>query len=129
METPVEEGGYPLSPVADRPPCTGYEGWPCEGQDATGEPLTYPGFAFPGIVHDEEAAFPNTGDVGLVVLDTALETATGFASLAVAGSLDVFATQRAGRMRRSPSSATGFSGHVRQAISRSGYGSKRLRDW
>ena len=58
VETPVEEGGYPLSPVADRPPCTGYEGWPCEGQDATGEPLTYPGFAFPGIVPDEEAAFP-----------------------------------------------------------------------
>jgi hypothetical protein len=97
VETPVEDGGYPLSPVEDRPPCAGYEGWPCEGEDATGEPLTYPGFAFPGIVPDEEAAFPSTGDVGLVVLDTPLDPDAEFASLAVAGSLDVFATQRGRR--------------------------------
>ena len=43
VETPVDEGGYPLSPVEDRPPCDGYLGFPCMGEDATGEPLTYPG--------------------------------------------------------------------------------------
>ena len=94
VETPVDEGGYPLDPVEDRPPCAGFVGWPCEGEDATGEPLTYPGFGFPGIVPPEDASFPNTGDVGLVILDTPLETDTGYASLAVAGSLDVLATQR-----------------------------------
>jgi hypothetical protein len=94
VETAVDQGGYPLSPVEDRPPCTGYVGWPCTGEDSTGEPLTYPGFAFPGIVPDEDAAFPNTGDVGLVILDTAITPESGFASLAEAGALDVFATQR-----------------------------------
>jgi hypothetical protein len=94
VETPVEEGGYPLDPVEDRPPCAGYIGWPCTGEDATGEPLTYPGFAFPEIVPDEEASFPNTGDVGLVILDTPINPETGFASLAEAGALDVFATAR-----------------------------------
>jgi Trypsin len=94
VETPVDEGGYPLDPVEDRPPCAGYIGWPCTGEDATGEPLTYPGFAFPGIVPDEEASFPNTGDVGLVILDTPIYPETGFASLAEAGALDVFATER-----------------------------------
>lgn len=99
VETPVDEGGYPLSPVEERPPCDGYLGFPCMGEDATGEPLTYPGFAFPGIVPDEEAAFPNTGDVGLVILDTAIVPEnTDYASLAEAGALDVFATQR-GRNR------------------------------
>jgi hypothetical protein len=94
VETAVEDGGYPLSPVEDRPPCEGYEGWPCEGEDATGEPITYPGFGFPGIVPPEDASFPNTGDVGLVILDTAITPDTGFASLAEAGALDVFATRR-----------------------------------
>ena len=94
VETPVDEGGYPLSPVEDRPPCAGYIGWPCTGEDATGEPLTYPGFGFPGIVPDEEASFPNTGDVGLVILDTPIDPETGYASLAEAGALDVFATER-----------------------------------
>jgi Trypsin len=94
VETPVDEGGYPLDPVEDRPPCTGYIGWPCTGEDATGEPLTYPGFGFPGIVPDEEASFPNTGDVGLVILDTPIDPESGFASLAEAGALDVFATER-----------------------------------
>ena len=94
VETPVDEGGYPLDPVEDRPPCAGYIGWPCTGEDATGEPLTYPGFGFPGIVPDEEASFPNTGDVGLVILDTPIYPETGFASLAEAGALDVFATER-----------------------------------
>ena len=94
VETPVDEGGYPLDPVEDRPPCAGYIGWPCTGEDATGEPLTYPGFGFPGIVPDEEASFPNTGDVGLVILDTPIDPETGFASLAEAGALDVFATER-----------------------------------
>ena len=94
VETPVDEGGYPLDPVEDRPPCAGYIGWPCTGEDATGEPLTYPGFGFPGIVPDEEASFPNTGDVGLVILDTPIDPESGFASLAEAGALDVFATER-----------------------------------
>ena len=94
VETPVDEGGYPLSPVEDRPPCAGYIGWPCTDEDATGEPLTYPGFGFPGIVPDEEASFPNTGDVGLVILDTPIDPETGYASLAESGALDVFATER-----------------------------------
>jgi hypothetical protein len=94
VETPVDEGGYPLDPIEDRPPCEGYVGWPCTGEDATGEPLTYPGFGFPGIVPDEDASFPNTGDVGLVILDTPIYPDSGFASLAAAGALDVFATQR-----------------------------------
>jgi len=94
VETPVDAGGYPLSPVEDRPPCAGYVGWPCTGEDATGEPLTYPGFGFPGIVPDEEASFPNTGDVGLVILDTPIYPESGFAALAEEGALDVFATQR-----------------------------------
>jgi hypothetical protein len=94
VETPVDQGGYPLTPVEDRPPCAGFVGWPCEGEDSTGEPLTYPGFGFPGIVPPDDASFPNTGDVGLVVLDTAITPDTGFASLAEAGALDVLATQR-----------------------------------
>jgi hypothetical protein len=94
VETPVSEGGYPLTPVEDRPPCEGFVGWPCTGEDATGEPLTYPGFAFPGIVPPEEASFPNTGDVGLVILDAPLSPESGFAQLAAAGSLDALATRR-----------------------------------
>jgi Trypsin len=95
VETPVDEGGYPLSPVEDRPPCEGYLGWPCTGEDATGEPLTYPGFGFPGIVPPEDASFPNTGDVGLVILDTPIvPEVSGFASLAEADALDVFETLR-----------------------------------
>jgi hypothetical protein len=94
VETPVDEGGYPLSPVEDRPSCAGYVGWPCTGEDATGEPLTYPGFGFPGIVPDEDASFPNTGDVGLVILDTPIYPDSGFAALAEEGALDVFASQR-----------------------------------
>jgi hypothetical protein len=100
VETPLDEGGYPLSPVEDRPPCIGYVGWPCTGEDAIGEPLTYPGFAFPGIVPPEDASFPNTGDVGLVILETAITPESGFASLAEAGALDGFATQR-GRQKTS----------------------------
>jgi hypothetical protein len=47
---------------------------------------TYPGF-------DDFRNFPNTGDVGIVVLDEAVTT-LGFAQLATAGSLDVLATSR-----------------------------------
>jgi hypothetical protein len=94
VETPVDQGGYPLSPIEERPPCAGYVGWPCTGEDATGEPLTYPGFGFPGIVPAEDASFPNTGDVGLVALDTPIYPASGFASLAEEGALDLFATRR-----------------------------------
>jgi len=94
VETPVNEGGYPLSPIEERPPCAGYVGWPCTGEDASGDPLTYPGFGFPGIVPPEDASFPNTGDVGLVVLDTPIYPDSGFASLAEEGALDAFATRR-----------------------------------
>jgi len=94
VETPVNEGGYPLSPIEERPPCAGYVGWPCTGEDASGDPLTYPGFGFPGIVPPEDASFPNTGDVGLVVLDTPIYPDSGFASLADEGALDAFATRR-----------------------------------
>jgi hypothetical protein len=94
VETPVELGGYPLTPIDERPPCASYVGWPCTGEDATGEPSTYPGFGFPGIVPPEDASFPNTGDVGILVLNTPIYPGSGFASLAEPGSLDVFATQR-----------------------------------
>jgi hypothetical protein len=94
VETPVNEGGYPLSPIEERPPCAGYVGWPCTGEDASGDPLTYPGFGFPDIVPPEDASFPGTGDVGLVVLDTPIYPDSGFASLAEEGALDAFATRR-----------------------------------
>jgi hypothetical protein len=57
-------------------------GYPFTG-GITGEPVTYPGFG---------AGFPDTGDVGVVLLDTA--PGVGAASIAGVGALDGLATQR-----------------------------------
>ena len=48
-------------------------------------------YTFPG--YDDFRTFPNTGDVGIVVLDEPVTT-LGFAQLATAGSLDALATRR-----------------------------------
>lgn len=57
-------------------------GYPLTG-GITGDPVTFPGFG---------AGFPNTGDVGVVLLDSAL--GLGAASIAAVGSLDALATRR-----------------------------------
>lgn len=85
-EGPIEDGNYPFDPVENRPPCTGYTGYPCTGYDATGTPYTYP-------CYDDYASFPNTCDVGIVVLDQPIERAT-YGQLPEAGFLDSLATQR-----------------------------------
>jgi secreted trypsin-like serine protease len=85
-EGPIEDGNYPFDPVENRPPCTGYTGYPCTGYDATGTPYTYP-------CYDDYASFPNTCDVGIVVLDQPIERAT-YGELPEAGFLDSLATQR-----------------------------------
>jgi Trypsin len=61
---PIEAGNYPLSPVADRPSCEGYTGWPCEGGAATGTPYTHPDY-------DPNAFYLH--DLGVVVLDEPVE--------------------------------------------------------
>jgi secreted trypsin-like serine protease len=58
-------------------------GYPLSG-GITGTPVTYPGFGF--------GNFPNTGDVGVVVLDAA--PGVGAASVAAVGALDGLATRR-----------------------------------
>jgi hypothetical protein len=85
-EGPIEDGNYPFDPVESRPPCTGYTGYPCTGYDATGTPYTYP-------CYDDYASFPNTCDVGIVVLDQPIERDT-YGQLPEAGFLDSLATQR-----------------------------------
>ena len=57
-------------------------GYPLTG-GITGDPVTFPGFG---------AGFPNTGDVGVVLLDSA--PGLGAASIAAVGSLDGLATRR-----------------------------------
>jgi len=57
-------------------------GYPYTG-GFTGEPITYPGY---------DGTLPNTGDVGIVILDTA--PGVGYASLAGVGALDELATRR-----------------------------------
>ena len=51
----------------------------------TGVPYTYPGYG---------AGFPNTGDLGVVVLDGAGYNPGSFATIAAVGTLDGLATQR-----------------------------------
>jgi hypothetical protein len=85
-EGPIEDGNYPFDPVDSRPPCTGYTGYPCTGYDATGTPYTYP-------CYDDYASFPNTCDVGIVVLDQPVERDT-YGQLPDAFFLDSLATQR-----------------------------------
>lgn len=83
---PIPAGDYPLTPVEDRPSCAGYTGWPCTGGDATSTTLvSHPEY-------DNFAGFPNTHDVGLVLLDEPLPGPYG--ELAPLGTLDGLATQR-----------------------------------
>jgi len=63
---------------------TGRVGYPCTGGDSTGTPYHHPDFGF--------QSFPNTHDVGVVILDT--PQPGPYASVATLGFLDRFATQR-----------------------------------
>lgn len=65
-------------------PCGANTGYPCTG-GIMGTPNTYPGFNF--------GNFPNTGDVGVVVLDAPVVLGS-YATLAPVGYLDSFAKQR-----------------------------------
>lgn len=65
--------------------CRGHTGYPCTGGDSKGKPQTYPGFSFDN--------FPDTGDVGVVVLRTAI-TDVPYATLAPIGYLDELARKR-----------------------------------
>lgn len=60
------------------------EGYPFTG-GVTGTPYTMPGF-------DDFATFPNTSDLGIVVLDEAVDL--GYAAIAPLGTLDGLAIQR-----------------------------------
>ncbi len=97
----IPAGSYPLTPVEDRPPCTGYTGWPCEGGDATGTPHTHPQY-------DPDAFFLH--DLGVVVLGTDV---TGAASehLPTEGQLS---TARDRTMIPSSPSVTGCSAASRR---------------
>jgi Trypsin len=64
---PIEAGNYPLTPVEDRPPCTGYTGWPCTGGESMGTPYTHPRY-------DPHAFFRH--DLGVVVLNEPVEMET-----------------------------------------------------
>src|SRR5262249_22290850 len=65
--------------------CKGQTGYPCSGGASKGKPYTYPGFNFSNL--------PNTGDVGVVVLRTAV-SGVPYAALAPVGYLDALATKR-----------------------------------
>jgi hypothetical protein len=64
---PIPAGNYPLSPVAARPPCTGYTGWPCTGGAARGTPYGHPSF-------DPNAFY--LFDLGVVRLDGSVSKGT-----------------------------------------------------
>jgi secreted trypsin-like serine protease len=83
---PIPAGAYPLRPVEDRPPCTGFTGWPCTGGAAFGTPIPHPDY-------DGFQTFPNTNDIGVVLLDTPV-TLASYAALAPVGTLDSLATRR-----------------------------------
>ena len=74
---PIEAGNYPLTPVEDRPPCAGFEGWPCTGGASTGQPFGHPEY-------DPNAFFLH--DLGVVTLDTPV-TGRGFGALPEEGEL------------------------------------------
>jgi hypothetical protein len=74
---PIPAGSYPLTPIEDRPPCTGFTGWPCQGGNSTGTPHTHP-------LYDPDAFFLH--DLGVVTLDTAI-TGRGFGALPSEGEL------------------------------------------
>lgn len=74
---PIEAGNYPLTPVEDRPPCTGFTGWPCTGGDSMGTPDTHPQY-------DPDAFFLH--DLGVVTLETPI-TDRGFGVLPTEGQL------------------------------------------
>jgi hypothetical protein len=105
----IPAGSYPLTPIEDRPPCTGYTGWPCEGGDATGTPHTHPQY-------DPDAFFLH--DLGVVVLDTAV-TGRGTGSLPTEGQLSTlekhasFTSVGYGLQRSFPPPASGKNEGVR----------------
>jgi hypothetical protein len=74
---PIDAGSYPLTPIEDRPPCTGFSGWPCEGGDATGMP-------HPHQDYNPDAFFLH--DLGVVVLGASV-TGRGFGALPSEGEL------------------------------------------
>ncbi len=88
---PIVNGNYPFSPVSTRPPCAGYTGFPCTGEDATGTPYAHPGF-------DDFATFPNTSDTGIVVLDAPV-SASAYGTLAPVGFLNSYASKKGQQSR------------------------------
>jgi hypothetical protein len=74
---PIPAGSYPLTPIEDRPPCTGFTGWPCEGGDATGTPHIHP-------LYNPNAFFLH--DLGVVTLSTSV-TGRGLGALPEEGEL------------------------------------------
>jgi hypothetical protein len=81
---PMPAGSYPLTPIEDRPPCTGYTGWPCEGGAARGLPHGHPDY-------DPNAFFLH--DLGVVSLDRDVSMGT-YGALPQLNELDGLKTQR-----------------------------------
>jgi hypothetical protein len=81
---PIPAGSYPLTPIEDRPPCTGYTGWPCEGGAARGTPHGHPDF-------NPDAFF--LFDLGVVELDEAVNMST-YGALPKLNQFDSLKTQR-----------------------------------
>lgn len=76
-------GNYPFP--TPRIPCTGFTGYPCTG-GVRGTPTSHPQY-------NNFAGFPNTHDVGIVVLERAVRTRT-VGVLPQLGFLDTFASKR-----------------------------------
>jgi Trypsin len=77
---PIQTGNYPF----DGSSCAGYTGYPCQG-DVGGTPHPLPGW-------NGFLTFPNTHDLGVVVLDSAANK--GLSKIAPSGYLDRLATAR-----------------------------------
>ena len=75
---PIDSGNYPLTPIEDRPPCTGYTGWPCTGGDATGIVHAHPDY-------DSSVFFLH--DLGVVTWALPGVTGRGFGALPSEGEL------------------------------------------
>ncbi len=101
-----QDAGFNYDPETQTDPVSGYPdscanntlGTLCATSD---EVYTYPGY-------DGFATFPNTGDVGLVILDQPIELGE-YGVLAVAGSLDRLATRRGRQDLTFTSSGYGLS--------------------
>ena len=77
---PIQTGNYPF----DGSSCAGYTGYPCKG-DVGGTPHPLPGW-------NGHLTFPNTHDMGVVVLDSAPNK--GLSKIAPSGYLDGLANKR-----------------------------------